>query len=75
MTATTSAASGRYRDRLTLRVPLGLPQAIEAAATRQLTSPAEYVRRALLGALNADGIRLEADGKFHIGQSVQGQAA
>ena len=56
---------GRYPDRLTLRVPLGLPQAIEAAARRQLTSPPEYVREeALLNALSVDGVRLGADGNI-----------
>ena len=60
----TATPIGRYPDRLTLRVPLGLPQAIEAAARRQLTSPPEYVRRALLNALNVDGVRLGVDGNI-----------
>jgi hypothetical protein len=48
------------------RGPLGLPQAIEAAARNQLTSPAEYVRRALVRALAADGVHLGADGAIRL---------
>jgi hypothetical protein len=63
MSATATTAIGRYYpERLTLRVPRGLPHAIEAAARSQLTSPSEYVRRAVLKALNADGIRLKGNG-------------
>jgi hypothetical protein len=58
----TATSISRYPDRLTLRVPLGLPQAIEAAARRQLTTAPEYVRRALLQALKGDGVRLGVDG-------------
>ena len=53
-------------DRLTLRVPLGLPQAVEAAARSQLTSSPEYVRRALLQALRGDGVHLGADGEIEL---------
>jgi hypothetical protein len=59
-----ATASVRYPARLTLRAPIGLPQAIEAAARSQMTSPSEYVRRALLRALNADGVHLDADGRI-----------
>ena len=40
-----------------------LPQAIEAAARRGLTSPSEYVRRAVLNALKADGVHMGAEGQ------------
>jgi hypothetical protein len=63
MPAATTPIS-HYPDRLTLRVPLGLPQAIEAAARRQLTSPPEYIRRVLLQALKGDGVHLGADGRI-----------
>ena len=66
----TATCIGRYPDRLTLRVPLGLPQAIEAAARRQLTTPPEYVRRALLQALKGDGVHLGADGEIQLGQQA-----
>jgi hypothetical protein len=62
----TAETAGRFPDRITLRTPLGLPQAIEAAARRQLTSPSEYVRRALLQALAADGVRLAPDGSVAV---------
>jgi hypothetical protein len=48
---------------------LGLPQAVEAAARNQLCNPAEYVRRALIAALKADGIHLRADGKIETAKS------
>jgi hypothetical protein len=62
----TSAADGnasiRFPDRLRLRVPKGLPAALELAATREHTSPAEWARRALLVSLEAKGIRLHDAG-------------
>ena len=54
---------GYYPARLTLRVPQGLPQAIDAAARRGLTSPSEYVRRAVVNALKADGVHMGAEGQ------------
>jgi hypothetical protein len=57
-----TSIGGYYPARLTLRVPEGLPQAIEAAARSQLTSPSEYVRRAVLSALKGDGIQVGTDG-------------
>jgi hypothetical protein len=76
MSATpTGSVGGYYSARLTLRVPHGVPQAIEAAARRVLTSPSEYVRRAVLNALKADGVHLAADGKIQVAPSPQGQAA
>ena len=61
MPATQSTQPHRYPRRVTLRVPVGLPDALEAAARQQLTSPAEYCRRALIQALRADGVRIEND--------------
>jgi hypothetical protein len=54
----TAASVHRYPRKLSLRVPPQLPAAVEAAARRQFTSPAEYLRRAVLQALRADGIDL-----------------
>jgi hypothetical protein len=62
MPATQGTPFHRYPRRMTLRVPVGLPDALEAAARLQLTSPAEYCRRALIRALRADGVRVDADG-------------
>ena len=46
----------RYSHRMTLRVQLALPLAIDRAAAKQFTTPSEYIRRSLLQALRADGI-------------------
>jgi hypothetical protein len=54
----------RFSQRLVTRVPAGLPAAIEIAARRALTAPAEWTRRALIGALAADGVHLDADGRI-----------
>jgi hypothetical protein len=54
-----------YPDKLRLRVPRGLPAALERAARQQNTSPAEYARQALLRGLAADGVRLN-DGRVEI---------
>jgi hypothetical protein len=43
---------------MSLRAPRGLPEAMEFAARQQHTVPAEYCRRAILGALEADGLNL-----------------
>jgi hypothetical protein len=53
----------RFPDRLAIRVPAGLPAAVEAAARYRLTSPSEWARRALLAALRADGLHLDEDGQ------------
>ena len=67
MSATPNAPiGGYYPARLTLRVPQGLPQAIDAAARRGLTSPSEYIRRAVVNALKADGVHLGANGKIEL---------
>jgi hypothetical protein len=62
-TTADSPSATRLPARMTLRVPRGLPEAIEAAARRQLTSPTEYARRALVAALRSDGVRLRPDGR------------
>jgi hypothetical protein len=46
-------------ERFALRAPYGLSAAIERAAQKRSTSPAEWARQALLGALDADGVQLE----------------
>jgi len=59
----TETSTHRYPQRLAVRVPMGLPQAVEAAARLQFTSPSEWARRALLDALQVNGVRLGADGR------------
>jgi hypothetical protein len=48
----------RFPDRFCLRVPRGLPAAVELAAQRHHTSPSEWARQTLLRGLEADGVRL-----------------
>jgi hypothetical protein len=62
----------RFPQRLAVRVPAGLPQAVEAAARLQFTSPSEWARRALLHALQADGVRLGADGRVETLNEIAG---
>jgi hypothetical protein len=45
-------------------VSAGVPAAIELAARRGLTTPAEWARRALLNALEGAGVHLSADGRI-----------
>jgi hypothetical protein len=53
----------RFPEAVRVRVPRGFPAAVEMAARLQLTSPSEYLRRAVLHALRADGVHLDADGR------------
>ena len=57
-------ALARFPERVQIRSPRGLPRAIELAARRQHTVPAEYCRRAILDALEADGVKLLPDGRI-----------
>jgi hypothetical protein len=54
----------RFPQRLVVKVPAGLPAAIEIAARRGLTTPAEWARRALLNALEVAGVSLDAGGRI-----------
>ena len=54
----TREASVRFPEKLRLRTPRGLSAALELAAGRNHTSPAEWARRALLCGLEAEGIVL-----------------
>ena len=49
-----------FPDSLRLRVPRGLPAAVQQAAKQRHTTPAEWARQALLRCLEADGVRLAA---------------
>jgi hypothetical protein len=48
-----------HTDKVILNVPHELAEAIKMVARRQLTSKAEYMRRAVLTQLERDGIRIE----------------
>lgn len=55
-------ASVRFPVRIGLRVPRGMPAAVEIAAKQRHTSPSEWARQALLRGLEAEGVRL-CDGR------------
>ena len=48
----------KYDARLVVVCPGSLPAAIDQAATAKLMKPAEYVRRAIVDRLEADGISI-----------------
>ena len=48
---------------LRLRVPQGLSEALQQAARRRHTTPAEWARQTLIRGLEADGVRLR-DGQI-----------
>jgi hypothetical protein len=62
MLAANEAPTSRFPNRLVVRTPAGLSAAIAAAARLNLTSSAEWTRRAILHALKAEGVRLDPDG-------------
>jgi hypothetical protein len=64
----------RFPSRLTLRTQAGLPQALEAAARHDLTSPSEFARRALVAACRAQGIALLPDGRIEPRATAGGPA-
>lgn len=51
-----SETSTRFTDRMFVRCPPSLPAAIDKAASRQLMSASEYIRRSVIDRLRADGI-------------------
>jgi hypothetical protein len=53
-----SASTVAYPDKIRLRVPRGLPDALRLAARQRHTTLSEWTRRALLRALEAEGVRL-----------------
>ena len=60
----TSTFGPRFKARIEIRAPEPLPAAIVRAAGRELTTPSEYTRRAIIEKLQADGINpLEAGHK------------
>jgi hypothetical protein len=53
---TAENTTGFYPARVILRMPAEMREAITAAARLQLTTPSEYLRRAVLLALRTDGV-------------------
>ena len=53
-----SASTVHYPDKLRLRVPRGLPDALRLAARQKHTTASEWARQALLRGLEAEGVRL-----------------
>ena len=51
-----------YPDKLRLRVPRGLPDALRLAAAQRHTTPAEWARQTLLRGLAAEGVSLRGKG-------------
>ncbi len=49
-------AEQRFDDRVAVRLPASIPQAVKRAAARRGQKDSEYVRAALVSALKADGI-------------------
>ena len=47
-----------FPDSMRLRVPRGLPAAVQLAAKQRYTTPAEWMRQAILRSLEAEGVQL-----------------
>ena len=62
--ATVARRYDHYPARMALRVPTEMQEAVTVAARLQLTSPSEYLRRAVLAALRTDGVRVGMDGQW-----------
>src|SRR5437868_1283740 len=56
-----SASTVHYPDKIRLRVPRGLPDALRLAARQRHTTPAEWARQALLRGLEAQGVQLREE--------------
>jgi predicted transcriptional regulator len=52
------APTVHFPQSLRLRVPQGLPEALQTAAKQRHTTPSEWARQALLRGLEAQGVRL-----------------
>jgi hypothetical protein len=52
------ASTIHFPSSLRLRVPRGLPEALQIAARQRHTTPAEWVRQTLLRGLAEEGVRL-----------------
>ena len=52
----------RFSELLRVRCPAALPAAIEKAATKNMMTASEYIRRSVVDRLKADGINLGVEG-------------
>lgn len=52
----------RFSEMLRVRCPATLPAAIEKAASKNLMTASEYVRRSVVDRLRADGISVGGEG-------------
>jgi predicted transcriptional regulator len=52
------APTVHFPQSLRLRVPQGLPEALQTAAKQRHTTPSEWARQALLRGLEAQGVQL-----------------
>jgi hypothetical protein len=68
-----AAAARRYPELIKARAPIGLLAAVQAAAARRHTTSSEWMRRALLERLEAEGIRLR-DGNVEALDDTAGSA-
>jgi hypothetical protein len=53
---------GRFSAYIRIRTPERLPDAIAVVAGRKMTTSSEYVRRAVIEKLRADGLDVEKSG-------------
>jgi hypothetical protein len=55
-----------YPEKMRLRLPRGMPEALALAAGQQHTTPTEWARQALLRSLQAEGVSIH-DGTASVG--------
>ena len=67
-----SAPTVHYPDKLRLRVPRGLPDALRLAARLRHTTASEWARQALLRGLEAEGVKLST---LETAAETQGRAS
>jgi hypothetical protein len=51
-----------YPEKMRLRLPRGMPEALALAAGQHHTTPSEWVRQTLLRGLQADGVSIREGG-------------
>jgi hypothetical protein len=51
-------------EKMRVRVPRGLPALVQAAASRECTTPSDFIRRAIVQAVRTAGVELRADGRI-----------
>jgi hypothetical protein len=56
-------AAARFPEALKLRVPRGMGAALATVARRRHQTASDYLRQLVLDRLEAEGVRLDADGR------------